>query len=185
MICNNCSAEIADTSKFCGVCGTPVTPASCEPFEEIGIEKEKECLDSFARFFKYERRAWKILGIVMLCFSCFFATFGFLSAVIGVATNEVLAGFGVIYILYALLFIPIAIVNLKMIGRAEHYMNIVYSDADAVEERAGSVGMIILAAFFNEIALIFIIINFVRAKTQKNILKSAQRRQEAFRNNNQ
>ena len=52
MICNNCSAEIADTSKFCGVCGTPVTPASCEPFEEIGIEKEKECLDSFARFFK-------------------------------------------------------------------------------------------------------------------------------------
>ena len=98
--------------------------------------------------------------------------------------EEFFAGVGAIYMLYGLLFLPVAIVNLKMVSRAEHYMNIVYTDAAAVEERAGNVGMIVLAAFFNSIALVFIIINFVRSKTEKDVLKSAQRRQEEFRRNN-
>ena len=193
MVCSKCSAEIPDNSRFCGVCGAPIpsayeqatyTPPVSEPVKEYTIAEEKACLDSFARFFRYERVAWKISGIVFLILSCFFGGLSFLAIVTSTVVDEFLSVIGVMYMLYAVLFLPVAIVNLKMIGRAEHYMNIVYTDAAAVEERAGNVGMIILAAFFNEIALIFIIINFVRSKTEKNILKSAQRRQEEFKRNN-
>ena len=197
MFCSKCSAQIPDNSKFCGVCGAPVpqayaeysyTPPVNEPVtakaKEYTLAEEKECLDNFARLFKYERLAWKIYGIVMLVISCVFGGFGFLAIAAGAAADEFLAGLGAAYLLYGLMFLPVAIVSLKMIGRAEHYMNIVYTDAAAVEERAGSIGMIVLAAIFNNIALIFIIINFVRSKTEKDVLKSAQRRQEEFRRNN-
>ena len=77
--------------------------------------------------------------------------------------------------------LPIAIVNLKMVSKAEYYMDTLYNDASSMRERAESVGMIILATFFNEIALIFIIINFVRAKTCKETLDRIELRQKAFR----
>jgi hypothetical protein len=190
MFCSKCSAQIPDNSKFCGVCGAPVqttygqTSYTPPVAKEYTLAEEKESLDNFARLFKYERLAWKIEGIVMLVISCVIGGFGLLAFVGGVAEDEVLAGLGAFYLLYGLLFLPIAIINLKMVSRAEHYMNIVYTDAAAVEERAGSIGMIVLAAFFNNIALIFIIINFVRSKTEKDVLKSAKNRQEAFKRNN-
>ena len=189
MFCSKCSAQIPDNSKFCGVCGAPVqttygqTSYTPPVAKEYTLAEEKESLDNFARFFKYERLAWKIEGIVMLVISCLFAGLGFIFFMATIA-EEFFAGVGTIYMLYGLLFLPVAIVNLKMVSRAEHYMNIVYTDAAAVEERAGNVGMIVLAAFFNSIALVFIIINFVRSKTEKDVLKSAQRRQEEFRRNN-
>ena len=189
MFCSKCSAQIPDNSKFCGVCGAPVqttygqTSYTPPVAKEYTLAEEKESLDNFARFFKYERLAWKIEGIVMLVISCLFAGLGFIFFMATIA-EEFFAGVGAIYMLYGLLFLPVAIVNLKMVSRAEHYMNIVYTDAAAVEERAGNVGMIVLAAFFNSIALVFIIINFVRSKTEKDVLKSAQRRQEEFRRNN-
>ena len=189
MFCSKCSAQIPDNSKFCGVCGAPVqttygqTSYTPPVAKEYTLAEEKESLDNFARFFKYERLAWKIEGIVMLVISCLFAGLGFIFFMAAIA-EEFFAGVGTIYMLYGLLFLPVAIVNLKMVSRAEHYMNIVYTDAAAVEERAGNVGMIVLAAFFNSIALVFIIINFVRSKTEKDVLKSAQRRQEEFRRNN-
>ena len=190
MFCSKCSAQIPDNSKFCGVCGAPVptsyeqesyVPPVNESVKQYSVAEEKECLDNFARFFKYERLAWKISGIVMLVITCFF---GLLSLIFMISGEEELLALGFAYMLYPLLLLPIAIVNLKMKNRAEHYMNIVYDDAAAVEERAGSVGMIVLSYFFNNIALIFIIINFIRAKTEKDILRSAQRRQEEFKRNN-
>ena len=189
MFCSKCSAQIPDNSKFCGVCGAPVqttygqTSYTPPVAKEYTLAEEKESLDNFARFFKYERLAWKIEGIVMLVISCLFAGLGFIFFMATIA-EEFFAGVGAIYMLYGLLFLPVAIVNLKMVSRAEHYMNIVYTDAAAVEERAGNVGMIVLAAFFKSIALVFIIIYFVRSKTEKDVLKSAQRRQEEFRRNN-
>jgi hypothetical protein len=189
MFCSKCSAQIPDNSKFCGVCGAPVqttygqTSYTPPVAKEYTLAEEKESLDNFARFFKYERLAWKIEGIVILVLSCLFAGLGFIFFMAAMA-EEFFAGIGAIYMLYGLLFLPIAIINIKMVGRAEHYMNIVYTDAAAVEERAGNVGMIVLAAIFNSIALVFIIINFVRSKTEKDVLKSAKNRQEEFKRNN-
>ena len=84
MFCSKCSAQIPDNSKFCGVCGAPVqttygqTSYTPPVAKEYTLAEEKESLDNFARFFKYERLAWKIEGIVMLVISCLFAGLGFI-----------------------------------------------------------------------------------------------------------
>lgn len=51
--------------------------------------------------------------------------------------------------------------------------------------RCGNVGMIVLSAIFNPVAMIFIIINFTRTKTNKAEIQSAAMRQAQFINNNQ
>lgn len=180
--CNNCGHEIPDTDRFCSVCGTPVGAVPVAPAPVIGIEQEKECLDNFHRLLKYERLSWKISGIVTLVISCFL---GFLSLVYFAlsATEEMFAFLGGYLFVYTILFLPVAIINLKMVKKAEYYMNIVYNDVTPVAERCGNVGMIVLSAIFNEIAMIFIIINFVRVKNNKAIIESAAARQQEFRNN--
>lgn len=178
--CSRCSSEIPETSQFCGICGAPVQPA---PQPDVGIYKEKECLDNFYRFLKYERLAWKICGIVWIILSALLGFFGIVFCMMSVE-EELLAVLGVEYLLLAFIYLPVAIVNLKMISRAEHYMNIVYNDVNAVNERCGNAGMIVLSAIFNTIAMIFIIINFTRTKTNKAEINSAARRQAEFNNNN-
>ena len=75
--------------------------------------------------------------------------------------------YGILFITMALLlYLPVAIINLKMLKKVEYYENTLYSDVSIARKRCTSVGMIVFAAFFNKIALIFIIINFV--KTRKN-----------------
>lgn len=170
--CNRCGSDVPETSQFCGICGAPLTA-------DVGIYKEKECLNNFCRFFKYERLCWKIFGIVWLVLSCVWFFLSFIMLFLVVEEPEFAAA-AVMYMFAGLMYLPIAIVNLKMVGRAEHYMNIVYNDA-AVEERAGNVGMIVLSAFFNNIAMVFIIINFVSAKNNKDILRSAHIRQSQYK----
>jgi hypothetical protein len=65
-----------------------------------------------------------------------------------------------------IVYLPLAIINLKLLKKVEYYENTLYSDVSIARKRCTSVGMIVFAAIFNKIALIFIIINFV--KTRKN-----------------
>ena len=189
--CIKCGNELNDDARFCVSCGTAVVQEAA-PEEEtyvanddaVLIQEEKECLDNFYRFFKYERLAWKIMGIVILIISLIFIGFGFLAFLIGAATGEEMgiafaAGFGGIYVLYGLIFLPIAIINLKMVGKAEYYMDIIYRDARPAIKRCNAVGMIVLGAFFNTIAMAFIIVNFVLAKTKAPILQRVVERQQA------
>lgn len=180
--CNNCGHEIPDTDRFCSVCGSPVGAIPVAPAPVIGIEQEKECLDDFHRFLKYERLCWKIFGIVWLVLSCAIFSIGFIMLLASMA-EEFLVGMGFTYMLISLMYLPLAIINLKMVKKAENYMNIVYNDVTPVAERCGNAGMIVLGAIFNEIAMVFIIINFVRVKNNKAIIESAAARQQEFRNN--
>jgi len=87
---------------------------------------------------------------------------------------SVFLAFGVLFIIYSIYFItmglivylPHAIINLKLLKKVEYYENTLYSDVSIARKRCTSVGMIVFAAIFNRMALIFIIINFV--KTKKN-----------------
>lgn len=85
---------------------------------------------------------------------------------------EVVAGaavvvIGVFYITFGVILLAAAIVNLVLASRAKkHSLN-----AESTVEHAGSVASIVLAALFNEIALIFVIINFVRAKKNSAVLE--------------
>ena len=58
-------------------------------------------------------------------------------------------------------------------------MDIIYKDARPVVKRCSSVGMIVLGAMFNTIAMAFIIVNFVLAKTKAPILQRVVERQQA------
>lgn len=82
------------------------------------------------------------------------------------------AGAGVIFagmycLIVGVIVLAVAIVNLVTASKVGKYR---YSEVLTVKH-AGSVGSIVLAAFFNEIALIFAIINFVIAKKNRAILE--------------
>lgn len=176
--CVHCGHELSDEALFCDNCGASVTTQQAAPVGN-GLDTEKQYLDTFYRFFKYERLSWKIGGVVFLILSLFFLGFALLFLTIALARDaEEVAMVAPLFILYGLVFLPVAIVNLKMVKKTEYYMNTLYMDVRPTIERSGSVGMIVLSAFFNEIAMIFIIINFVRTKNNKALLQQIAYRQQ-------
>lgn len=85
----------------------------------------------------------------------------------------ILAGAGVIAvstycITFGIILLAVGIVNLVLASKVGKYR---LSDELTVKH-AGSVGTIVLAAIFNEIALVFVIINFVIAKKNRAILEA-------------
>ena len=167
--CSYCGKALHPEARFCESCGKTVVP------ETASVDEEKKCLDTFYRFLKYERLAWKISGIVLLILGCIFLLMGlvFLAAVFGVPEDAtiVLAVFTAYMFVFAVVFLPVAIVNLVVSRKVRGYMHKIYTDPAAALERCGCVGTIVLAAFFNNIALIFVIINFVRTKTNRVLLE--------------
>ena len=73
---------------------------------------------------------------------------------------------GMFYIIFGAILLAVAIVNLVTASKIGKYR---YSEVLTVKH-AGSVGSIVLAAIFNEIALVFAIINFVIAKKNSAVL---------------
>ena len=74
---------------------------------------------------------------------------------------------GIVYLAFGLILLAVAIVNLVMSSKIGKYR---LSD-EATVKHAGSVGSIVMAAIFNEIALVFVIINFVVAKKNRAVLE--------------
>ena len=185
-LCNNCGKELIEGTLFCPECGAPVmneTDADTST-DDFAIKQEKECLDNFHRLFRYERTAWKIFAIFWLIFAGFVLFFGIAFSALAVNTTELLF-VGVTYIFMGLMYLPLSIISFCMIGKVKYYLNTVYNDVRPTIVRCNSVGMIVLGALFNPIAMIFIIINFCRAKGSKHILERAAKRQQEFYQNNQ
>ena len=84
-------------------------------------------------------------------------------AILAGASVVFLGGF---YFGFGFSLLAIAIVNLCLASRAGKHLK----DSELTVKHAGSVGSIVLAALFNEIALIFVVINFVTAKKNRNVL---------------
>lgn len=185
--CVKCGNAMAEEAAFCTACGAPAAVAAPAPAQETpgtddGLAKEKEFLDTYHRLFRYERLAWKIAGIVLLILSLLFIGLGMLFLLLAlVSRGAALIVPAVMLVLYGLLFLPAAILNLKMVPKAQYYMDILYTDVRPVITRCSSIGMFILAGFFNEIALIFIIINFVRTKANREMLQRVTVRQQNYR----
>ncbi len=163
--CTNCGVQMADDARFCVNCGAQVSGSAV---------MDKACLDQFYQFLKWERLSWKIFGIVWLVLSIVLAACGLIIMVSGAMTGYSyrldMAVIGIIYLMLGLLYLPIAIVNKVMVKKTHDCMKMLYIEPKTVLARCGSVGMIVLAAFFNNVALIFIIINFVRTKTNKEAI---------------
>lgn len=148
-----------------------------------------------------ERLTYKIYGIVAIVLAALIIVFGVIFAIAGsyftadsVVTDldsngytyeidgyeveitdgdvAMVAGAGIIafsafYITFGVILLAVGIVNLVMASKVGKYR----LNPELTVKHAGSVGSIILAAFFNEIALIFVIINFVIAKKNRAVLE--------------
>ncbi|MBO4870141.1 MAG: hypothetical protein J5585_10570 [Clostridia bacterium] len=164
-----------------------------QPQTYAGETAEQSALANMARFLKYEHIAWKAAGIIFLVCSIIFVLCGVLYFVLGgvaglsgsyifgdlvgnlsyydyydyspyIISAPFVFG-GVVYILYGLLvFLPMSILNFTLVKKVEYYQGTMYKDVSIARTRCTSVGMIVLAAIFNKIAMIFIIINFVKTK---------------------
>ncbi len=184
--CIKCGNELNDDARFCVSCGTAVVQEAAPEVETyvanedaVLIQEEKECLDNFYRFFKYERLAWKISGIVATVLACVFLGIALICLIAAVAADITALAGVMVFVMYGLIILPVGIVNLKMVGKAEYYMDIIYRDARPVIKRCNAVGMIVLGALFNTIAMAFIIVNFVLAKPKAPILQRVVERQQA------
>lgn len=186
--CINCGEPLADNVNFCHECGTPVADsADLRGAERDFSEADNTAYSDMDRFLKYERIAWKASGIFSACLCAVMALYVLIIMISGViivaAGNDAsvvsgadgnsadffmaAAGIATVYYITVILItvMPLVIVSFKMVGRVDYYRYMMTVDIAQVRKRCTSVGMIVFAAIFNKIAMAFIIVNFVKTKT--------------------
>lgn len=176
--CTHCGKTLSDGANFCEGCGKAVYQEA--PTHEVvpvtvpASEEEQEFLTQTARLLRWERKAWSIAGKVYLILGIVFAAFFGLMAIIFAGIDEV-SFFTGIFLVYSLIFggmfIAIGIVNRKAADRIVYYQERFDRDFKATYKRCDSVGMIIFCYFFNQISMVFYIINFVRMKCNKALIR--------------
>ena len=165
----------------------PVTeepvPVVIPAHSDKDVLDERAFLDQTHRLLRWERKAWSISGKVFLIMGIVFAALFFLLGILMIAVNEGgdVAAFGAFFFTYALvfgcMFIAIGVINIITAGKIPQYTDTLYRDFRAAHTRCNSIGMIVFGYFFNTIALVFYVINFVRMKTNKAICKRILTRQ--------
>ena len=170
--CNRCGNPLASEAAFCSACGSPVTT----PVDSF--TREREVLNTMDRMLKYERLAWKIAGHCFLWIGVTLSSMGLLLLSLDSAATTFL---GLLYsMVFAFVYIPVGIIGLKAAENAQQYRDQLYFDVRPAAQRCGSVGMIVFSAFFNTIAMVFIIINFVHVKNNQSVInRIAAHQQEA------
>lgn len=164
---------------------TPVVEApAAEPVvlpanTDKDIQEEKKFLEDTHKFLRWEKKAWSIAGKVMLIVGIVFAALFFLLGIILAATESAAPGIMmfVYAVIYGVMFIAIGIVNLKAADKIPQYTDTLYKDFRAAYKRCTSIGMIVFNYFFNTIALVFFVINFVRLKSNRAMCDRIMTRQ--------
>lgn len=184
IICANCGKELDVNANFCVNCGAQIVevaePEVIEPAEisltepdsfsdtenQTLSDDDKNFLDTTHRLLRWEQKAWKIGGTAYTILGAVFAGLYFL---LGIIFAFVEPEFFVVFMLYSFLiggsFIGVGIVSMQARKKVNYYINSLYNDIQPTVTRCSSVGMIVLCAIFNTIALVFFIINFTRMKS--------------------
>lgn len=166
--CLSCNQPIEETATYCPYCGQK--QETVEVSSAPSDEREK-ALYVFRRNLRHERKCWSIFGGVWLGFCIFFFGFSLLYLALAVGLKApALAAFSPIFLIYTLIFLPLAIISLVMSQKITGYLNQLEIDPNPAVERCGGVWLIVMGALFNEIALIFIILNFIHVKRNKDLL---------------
>lgn len=160
-------------------------PAANEPVVlsaayDKDIRDEKKFLDDTHKFLRWERKAWSISGKVFLIVGIVLTALYFLIGIVFLATGEDVAAAGGVFLYGSLIFamfIVIGIVNIKAADKIDQYTDTLYKDFSLANNRCNSIGMIVFCYFFNEIALVFFVINFVRMKCNKAMRERILKRQ--------
>lgn len=177
--CMHCGQSLPDDALYCERCGA-ASPAGATAAPSPDAEERREeraCLDNMRRMLRGEYLSWiistwVILGVTVLymLFLILFST-AFIHG-IGMSYDDrvFFSLFCVILVVYlAVLIGPRIVVGFVMASRSRGYMQSIYDRPEAAIERCGHAGIIVLGALFNEVALIFIIINFVRCKSRRKV----------------
>lgn len=176
--CTHCGKALSDGANFCEGCGKAVYQEA--PTHEVvpvtvpASEEEQEFLTQTARLLRWERKAWSIAGKAYLIFGIVFAGIMMFFGILASLMAETPAPL-VICMVYALflggMILAIGIVNRKAADRIVYYQERFDRDFKATYKRCDSVGMIIFCYFFNQVSMVFYIINFVRMKCNKALIR--------------
>lgn len=168
--CSACGKTIDDNAAFCGHCGKPTSERAADR------ALQEECLHTLYHRLCVERRIWRIFAFVFLGFAVLFSLIG----VILFACGDFFPILGALYFIYGLiLFLPMCIMNFVVVSKLNYYAATYYTDVGSTVERCGNPGAIVLGALLNNIALIFIIINFVYIKCNADVFAQIRANQLA------
>ncbi|MBQ3229827.1 MAG: hypothetical protein IJO64_00195 [Clostridia bacterium] len=170
--CWKCNRDNDDSVCYCAFCGAEL--------KNDAHAEEQRFLDNCHRFLRYERLAYRITGIVFPILALLYVLLAFVYAGYPEQVDEEMIGLVLIpifvyiifmFVVYAVLFLGAGLVNLIASFKMTNTLNSVYTDLSVVQRRNGSAKRIVFAAFFNSIALVFVIINFVRFKSNKQLVE--------------
>ncbi|MBQ7444840.1 MAG: hypothetical protein IJS71_02725 [Clostridia bacterium] len=161
--------------------------------------EEREVIEGMKRNFRREKKSFKIISIIGIVCLSIYACFVLLFAVLfilagnlgtwstssslnlanlssvdpGTAGTYVVSLAMIIYcIVYLVMLLPGFIVGLVAAKKIDYYLTTIDNDIEPSRKRATAVGMIVFSAIFNNIAMIFVILNFVYARRNAKVIES-------------
>ncbi|MBO5912844.1 MAG: zinc ribbon domain-containing protein [Clostridia bacterium] len=153
--------------------------------EDYFIAQEQEQVNTLRQFLNFERTAWKVGTIVLAVVTGLFVLLSmifFLTAIDARGYREdMYVSMGITYLVVSMLVAPMVFIGFKMVPKCDEYLSKLNYDLGTVVARCTNIGMIVFSAFFNGIAMIFIIINLAKAKANMEILGRAVDRQKGNR----
>ena len=188
--CEFCGRQLPDHASFCEICGAQqpaFQPARAvpSPIPRPVPDEGTQFLEQMRKTLRGEHLAWKIAAIVNTCLLGLAVSFVLVLLALDFPFGEFfeelfgrLAGENVSinFSFPVSSTLPGIIIGFIWAAKTKRAYRCIGSYPRPAIDHCDSVGSIILAALFNEVALIFVIINFVRCKSNKALIDQLRQR---------
>ena len=167
--CAHCGQSAEENTMYCPTCGNKISRDA----------KEKEtCLHHLRRNLRHERKCWSICGTVYWILFAIFTMMLLLSVIVAfMSESEELRELELVFPLCTIYSLIVALVNKSMAKRITLYLDTLDTDVSPAAERCRSAGPIVLGAFFNQLAMIFFIVNSAYVNSNRSLLEEIARDQ--------
>lgn len=202
--CIKCGKEIEENFAFCAGCGAPVKkevpttplqievtdpPTQFQTFNENPHTEEIEFLDNTHKLLRWERKAWSIASKFCIITGIVYAVIFSLYILLGIAMSSqdyflggIFAGLGIFASVFGGgTFIAFGIISKKAAEKLLQYIETLYTDLSISYKRCSNVGMLVFNIIFGIVSPIFFIINFVRMKSNRELIERIIKNQNAHR----
>lgn len=202
--CIKCGRKIEENFAFCMGCGEPVkkeaptTPPQIEvlnpttqhqTFNENPHQEESEFLDNTHKLLRWERKAWSIASKFWIIIGIVYAVIFSLYVLLGISMSSqdyflggVFTGIGIFASMFGGgTFIAFGIISKKAAEKLQQYIDTLYTDLSISYKRCDNVGMLVFNIIFGVVSPVFFIINFVRMKSNREVIERIIKNQNAHR----